>query len=54
MDTDKVDKNFKLSVRNIKNIDLLSYKGINAALILKRKTLILSKEALTHLEEKYK
>ena len=54
MDTDKVDKNFRLSVRNIKNIDLLSYKGINAALILKRKTLILSKEALTHLEEKYK
>ncbi|MBF97175.1 MAG: 50S ribosomal protein L4 [Alphaproteobacteria bacterium MarineAlpha9_Bin4] len=54
LEADKINKNFALSLRNIKNIDLISSKGINAPLILKRKTLVLSKEALTHVEETYK
>ena len=37
-----------------KNIDFLSHKGIYAPIILKRKTLVLSKDALNQLEEKYK
>lgn len=54
MEAEKINKNFHLSIRNLKNIDYISHKGINASLILKRKTLVLSKEALVHLEEKYK
>ena len=54
IDTEKVNKNFELSLRNIKNIDLISCKGINAALILKRKTLIISIEALNRVEDTYK
>ncbi len=54
LDADKVNKNFELSLRNLKNIDLISCKGINAALILKRKTLIISTEALSRVEEIYK
>ena len=54
LDADKPNKNFELSLRNLKNIDYISYKGINAALILKRKTLVLSREALNRVEETYK
>ncbi len=54
IDSEKPNKNFSLSIKNLKNIDFLSHKGINAPLILKRKTLVLSKEALNQLEEKYK
>ena len=54
IEAEKIDKNFHLSIRNLKNIDYISHKGINASLILKRKTLVLSKEALVYLEEKYK
>ena len=54
MEAEKINNNFHLSIRNLKNIDYISLKGINASLILKRKTLVLSKEALVHLEEKYK
>ena len=54
IDSDKPNKNFSLSIQNLKNIDFLSHKGINAPIILKRKTLVLSKDALNQLEEKYK
>ena len=54
MEAEKINKNFHLSIRNLKNIDYISHKGINASLILRRKTLVLSKEALVHLEKKYK
>ena len=54
IETDKVNKNFELSIKNLKNCDLISCKGINAALILKRKTLVMSKEAVQHIEEVYK
>ena len=54
LETDKVNKNFQLSIKNLKNCDLISCKGINAALILKRKTLVISKGAIQHVEEVYK
>ena len=54
IETDKVNKNFELSIKNLKNCDLISSKGINAALILKRKTLVISKEAVQYIEEVYK
>ena len=54
LETDKLNKNFQLSVKNLKNCDLISCKGINAALILKRKTLVLSKDAVQRVEEVYK
>ncbi len=54
LETDKVNKNFQLSINNLKNCDLISCKGINAALILKRKTLVISKEAVKKIEEVYK
>ena len=54
IDSEKPNRNFSLSIQNLKNIDFLSHKGINAPIILKRKTLVLSKDALNQLEEKYK
>ena len=54
LEADNINKNFQLSIRNLSNCDLISSKGINAALIIKRKTLVLSKEALKHMEEVYK
>ena len=54
LDTEKVNKNFQLSIRNLKNCDLISCKGINASLILKRKTLVISKDAVKQVEEVYK
>ncbi len=54
IDSEKPNKNFSLSIQNLKNIDFLSHKGIYAPIILKRKTLVLSKDALNQLEEKYK
>ena len=54
LETDKINKNFQLSIKNLKNCDLISCKGINAALILKRKTLVISKEAVQRIEEVYK
>ena len=53
LETDKINKNFQLSIKNLKNCDLISYKGINAALILKRKTLVISREAIQRVEEVY-
>ena len=52
--TNKFNKNFHLSIKNLKNCDLMSCQGINAALILKRKTLVISKQAVNHVEEVYK
>lgn len=41
-----VDANFKLAARNIMNIDVLATAGLNVESILKRKTLVLTKDAL--------
>ncbi len=44
------DVNFTRAVRNIKHIDVLPEKGINVYDILRRDTLVLTKEAVAQLE----
>ncbi len=53
VDEDGVNKNFLLSIRNIKNIDFLSIKGLNAVQILKRDTLVVSLSAMKKVVENY-
>lgn len=49
----EVDNNFMLASRNIPNLDLLSFKGINVYSIFKREFLILSQDALNLLNERF-
>ena len=53
IDEDSINKNFLLSIRNIKNIDFLSIKGLNAVQILKRDTLVVSLAAIKKVVESY-
>jgi len=53
IDEDKINKNFFLSVRNIKNIDILPLKGLNALQILKREDLVVSHSAVKKVMELY-
>jgi large subunit ribosomal protein L4 len=53
VDEDGINKNFLLSIRNIKNIDFLSTKGLNAVQILKRDTLVVSLSAIKKVVESY-
>lgn len=46
IDGAKVDDNFKLAARNIMNVDVLPAVGLNVESILKRKKLVLTKEAV--------
>lgn len=46
--------NFTRAVRNIKNIDVLPEKGINVYDILRRDTLVLTKDAVAQLEARLK
>ena len=39
MEAEKINKNFHLSIRNLKNIDYISHKGINAFLNSKKENL---------------
>lgn len=48
------DVNFTRAVRNIKHIDVLPQKGINVYDILRRDTLVLTKEAVAQLEARLK
>ncbi|MCK5295855.1 MAG: 50S ribosomal protein L4, partial [Alphaproteobacteria bacterium] len=45
-----LDKNFTLAARNLKGIDVLPQQGVNVYDILRRDTLVLTKEAVEHLE----
>lgn len=47
-----VDENFFRAARNIPHIDVLPQKGINVYDILRRDTLVLTKEAVSKLEER--
>ena len=47
------DKNFSLSVRNLKEIDLIPIQGINVLQVLKRDLLIISKNALKKVEKRF-
>ena len=48
------EENFTRAVRNIKYIDVLPEKGINVYDILRRDTLVLTKEAVAQLEARLK
>jgi large subunit ribosomal protein L4 len=48
----EVDTNFARAASNIVNIDVLPQQGINVYDILRRDTLILTKDAVKHLEER--
>ncbi|MFM9861123.1 50S ribosomal protein L4 [Pseudoxanthobacter sp. M-2] len=50
----EVDVNFQLAARNIPNLDVLPVQGINVYDILRRDTLVLTREAVERLEERFK
>jgi large subunit ribosomal protein L4 len=50
IDGQAVNETFARTVRNLPNTDLLPQQGANVHSILKRKTLVLSKDAVLHLE----
>ena len=48
-----INKNFLLSIRNLKNIDLLSINGLNAYQIIKREDLVVSLSAVKEVVKRY-
>ena len=48
------DEGFERAARNIPNIDLISVTGINVLDILRREKLVMTKAALSQLEERFK
>ena len=46
------DKNFELSARNINHVSLLSAAGLNVYDIMRSKKLVLTKAAITAIEER--
>ncbi len=50
----EVDVSFDLAARNIPKIDVLPQQGINVYDILRRETLVLSRDAVEHLEARLK
>jgi len=49
-----VDRNFQLASRNIPHVDVLPVQGINVYDILRANTLVLTKAAVSALEERFK
>ena len=54
IDGEAVNENFERAVRNLPKIDLLPQQGANVYDILRRDVLVLTKEAVTQLEERLK
>jgi large subunit ribosomal protein L4 len=54
VDGAEVDKNFALASRNIPNVDVLPVQGINVYDIMRANTLVLTKAAVSALEERFK
>jgi len=50
----ELDKNFSLAARNIPNVDVLPSVGINVYDVLRRHTLVLTKDAVADLEARFK
>ena len=50
----QIDENFGRAARNIPNIDVLPVQGINVYDILRRRTLVLTKDAIEALEARFK
>ena len=48
-----INKNFLLSTRNLKNIDLLSINGLNVYQIIKRDNLVVSLSAVKEVFKRY-
>jgi large subunit ribosomal protein L4 len=48
----ELDRNFLLAARNIPGIDLLPQKGANVFDILRRDTLVLTREAVEQIQER--
>ena len=48
----EIDDNFARAAANIPNIDVLPQQGVNVYDILRRDTLVLTKDAVKHLEER--
>ena len=49
----QLDENFQMAARNIPNVDVLPVQGINVYDIIRRPTLVLSKDAIDALEERF-
>jgi len=49
---EKIDENFAKASSNIKNLDLLSYQGLNVYDIIKKDNLIIVDDALKYIEER--
>ena len=49
-----IDENFKRAASNIPNLDVLPQQGANVYDILRRDTLVLTKDAVQHLEARLK
>jgi len=49
---EKIDENFIKASSNIKNLDILSYQGINVYDIIKKDNLIIVDDALKLIEER--
>jgi large subunit ribosomal protein L4 len=54
IDGAEVDENFKRAAANIPGLQVLPQQGINVYDILRRDTLVLTKQAVSHLEERLK
>ena len=52
IDGPEVDEQFARAARNIPNVDVLPQQGANVYDILRRDTLVLTKDAVKHLEER--
>lgn len=52
IDGPEVDQNFKRAASNVPGIDVLPQQGINVYDVLRRDTLVLTRQALIHLEER--
>ncbi len=49
----EVDNNFKLAARNIPNVDVLPNAGLNVYDVLRRRTLVLTKDAVEAIQARY-
>ena len=52
IDGPELDQNFVRAAANIKNLDVLPQQGANVFDILRRDTLVLTRDAVKHLEER--
>jgi large subunit ribosomal protein L4 len=54
IDGETIEDSFRLAARNIANIDVLPVRGINVYDVLRRQTLVLTRNAVAALEERLK